>query len=251
MRRGVRAGSYSVMDAVARSGNRLRCDDQCARLLSTVMSLGGRRYSTRSALDIGSPWLPVQRMTLRRAVVLSPPSARRSMPSGSSTEPSVSGDVHVLAHQRPTTATLRPFAIATSAACWTRCMFVRTSDDDPAGAQRDELAERLPDKPLRAGHPGRSAFVESPSSRSTRGGRARRARRLGLQPVDRRVVELPVACVQHAARLGLDHDRHRVGDGVRHPDELERERPEPMAPLPAPLRVSRVDAESRARRAST
>ena len=126
---------------------------------------------------------------------------------------------------RPTRATLRLFAIATSAACCMRWMFDA------------KLATRM--RPVRIGIswrnasptsrsepviPGRSAFVESPSIRSTprlpdRGELAD----VRLEPVDGRVVELPVARVEHAPGGRLDHDRDAVGDRVRHPDELELE----------------------------
>src|SRR5438874_2006921 len=46
------------------------------------------------------------------------------------------------------------------------------------------------------------------------------------QSVDGRVVELPVAGAEHAARGRLDCDAHRVRDRVRHPHELEPELPE-------------------------
>ena len=43
------------------------------------------------------------------------------------------------------------------------------------------------------------------------------------QPVDRRVVDLVVAGVQHAQVPRLEHDRDGVGNGVRHADELGAE----------------------------
>ncbi len=49
---------------------------------------------------------------------------------------------------------------------------------------------------------------------------------VGAEAVHRRVVELPVARVQDASGVGLDHDRDVVGHRMRHPDELEPERPE-------------------------
>ncbi len=147
--------------------------------------------------------------------------------------------------ERPTTATLRPFAIATSAACWTRCMF--------------DANEATMIRPVRSGISWRNA---SPTSRSepvmpgSLGVRRVAEQQVdapvaelgerpdvGLQPVDRRVVELPVARVQDATCRRLDHDRHRVGDRVRHADELEPERPELHGP------GSRVRLAQRRRRA--
>ena len=67
---------------------------------------------------------------------------------------------------------------------------------------------------------------------------------VGLEAVDRRVVELPVAGVDDAAGRRLDHDRDRVGDRVRHAHELEPERAElrPARPRGRP-RVSSVAAQ--------
>ena len=49
---------------------------------------------------------------------------------------------------------------------------------------------------------------------------------VGAQAVDGGVVHLVVARVHDAAARGLEHDRDRVGDRVRDPDELRAERPE-------------------------
>ena len=58
--------------------------------------------------------------------------------------------------------------------------------------------------------PGRSAFVESPSMRSTpRLPSSASLPDVRAQAVDRRVVELVVARVQHAQAAGLEHDARR------------------------------------------
>ena len=49
---------------------------------------------------------------------------------------------------------------------------------------------------------------------------------VGAQAVDRRVVELPVTGVEDAAGARLERDADAVGNGVRHADELEPERPD-------------------------
>ena len=51
--------------------------------------------------------------------------------------------------------------------------------------------------------------------------------------VERRLVDLEIARVQHDAARRLDRHRHAVGHAVRHADELERERPDrdPLARL--------------------
>ena len=75
--------------------------------------------------------------------------------------------------------------------------------------------------------PGRSAFVESPSRRSTpRLPISASVPTSVFEPVDGRVVELPVAGVDDPAGGRLDHERDGVRDRVRHPDELDPERPE-------------------------
>ena len=128
--------------------------------------------------------------------------------------------------ERPTTATLRPFAMATSAACCTRWMF--------------DANEATTIRPVRSGMSWRNASPTSRSEPVMPGTfRVRRVAEekvdaavpelrerphVGLEAVDGGVVELPVAAVQHAAGVRLDHDRHRVGDRVRHAHELEPER---------------------------
>ena len=130
--------------------------------------------------------------------------------------------------ERPTSATLRSFAIATSAACCMRWMFeAKLAIEDASRAHRDQLAERLADEALGAGHPGalgvrRVAEHEVDAAVADLGELAD----VGLEAVDRRVVELPVARVQHAPGRRLDDDRDAVGDRVGHPDELELERAE-------------------------
>ena len=73
--------------------------------------------------------------------------------------------------------------------------------------------------------PGRSPFVESPQSSSSpsRPSSARRETSAGLA-VDRRLVELVVAGDEDRAELGLQRDRARIRDRVRHVDQLDVER---------------------------
>ncbi len=100
--------------------------------------------------------------------------------------------------------------------------------------------------------PGRSAFVESPSSRSTPlVAELGEPADVGLQAVDGRVVELPVAGVDDAPGGRLEHDRDAVGDRVRDADEVERERADLDRLAGLGLLQLRRGAAARARRAST
>src|ERR1700756_2610645 len=91
--------------------------------------------------------------------------------------------------ERPTKATFRPQSSPTSAACCIRGTF--EGEEQVADAGAADL---------------------------------RQAAAVGALPVDRRVVELVVAGVDATAARRLEHDRGRVGNRVRHPDELEAER---------------------------
>ena len=147
--------------------------------------------------------------------------------------------------ERPTIATLRPTWTATSIACCIRCTFEanETTRMRPF-AQRDQRAERLADEPLRAGHPGplgigRVAEEQVDALVAELGEPAD----VGLEPVDRRVVELPVARVEDASGRRLEHDRDAVRNRVRHAHEVERERADPDLLVRAPPPAARSSAE--------
>ena len=126
-------------------------------------------------------------------------------------------------------------------------------DEDLPAPQREDRAERLADEPLRAGV-ARALGVRRVAEEEVDAAVAdlRELADVGLQPVDGRVVELPVAGVHDASRRRLDHERGRVGDRVRHADELDPERAE-LERLVARRRRDRAptSARARARRAST
>ena len=111
--------------------------------------------------------------------------------------------------ERPTTTTLRPHSTATSAACCMRWMFdANEATRIRPFAQREDRAERLADEPLGAGVPGplgvrRVAEQEVDAAVAD----LRERPDVGLQPVDGRVVELPVARVHDPAGSGLDDER--------------------------------------------
>ena len=127
--------------------------------------------------------------------------------------------------ERPTTATLRPCSTATSIACCMRWMFdANEATRMRPRAQRDDLPERLADEPLRARHAGalgvrRVAEHQVDAAVAELGEPAD----VGLEPVDRRVVELPVAGVEDApGGASRRTTATAVGDRVRHAHELER-----------------------------
>ncbi len=97
-------------------------------------------------------------------------------------------------------------------------------DEDPPAPQRDQRAEGLADEALRAGHPGplgvRRVAEEQIDALVAELGESAD---VGLQAVDGRVIQLPVAGVEDATRRGVEDDRHRVGDRVRHAHEVEPE----------------------------
>ena len=100
-------------------------------------------------------------------------------------------------------------------------------DHDPPGERRDDLPERLADDALRLGEAGalcigRVAEQKVDAAVSELGELAD----VGAEPVDRRVVELPVSGVEHTAGGGLEADPHGVRDRMRHAHELEAKRPE-------------------------
>ena len=158
--------------------------------------------------------------------------------------PEVARDVHVLPHRA---ADDRDFAAVRDRDLGglLDAVHVRRErrDDDPPGAKRDELAEGLADESLGAGHP-RTLRVRRVAEQKVDAAAAELGERtdVGLQAVDRRVVELPVTRVQDTTCVRLDHDRHRVGDRVRHANELEPERAELHRAVAGPASVSVVVA---------
>jgi hypothetical protein len=100
-------------------------------------------------------------------------------------------------------------------------------DQDPPLAHRNDLAERFADEPLGAGDTG-TLGVRRVAQEQVDAAVAdlRQASDIGAQPVHGRVVELVVARVQHAQPAGLEQDRDRVRDRVRHPHELRAEGPD-------------------------
>ena len=98
-------------------------------------------------------------------------------------------------------------------------------DEDPALAKRDQRAKRFSDEPLGAGHPrplGVRRVAEHQVDAEVP--ELRQPADVGLEAVDGRVVELPVARVDDPAGRRLENDRDAVRNRVRHADEVQRER---------------------------
>ena len=138
----------------------------------------------------------------------------------------VARDVQVLAHRAPDHADLAA-DVDGNVDCLLHAVDVggERGDEDPPLPLRDDLTERLADETLRAGHPrplgvGRVREQEIDAAVAELG----EAAYIRTEAVHRRVIELPVARVQDASGLGLQHDGDRVGNRVRHPHEFRPER---------------------------
>ncbi len=130
--------------------------------------------------------------------------------------------------ERPTTTTLRPVSTATSIACCMRWMFDAKLETSTRPL-RDGMIWRNASPTTRSERvkPARSAFVESREQQvDATVAELGQAPDVGLQAVDRCVVELPVARVKDAAGRGLDREADRVRNRMRHADELDAERTE-------------------------
>ncbi len=135
--------------------------------------------------------------------------------------------------ERPTKATLRPCSCAASSTCWMRCTWLAKLDTMiRRGAVRNTSSMAGARSRSEVVKPGTSALVESTRKRSTPSSPSRaNARRSVMRLVERELVHLEVAGVQHQPGLGADGDREAVRDGVVDRDELEVEHPE-LAALP-------------------
>ena len=93
--------------------------------------------------------------------------------------------------------------------------------------KREDRAERLADEPLGA-RVARALGVRRVAEEKIDAAipDLRERADVGLEPVDRRVVELPVSRVHDPSGVRLDHERGRVGNRVRHADELDAKRAE-------------------------
>jgi len=144
---------------------------------------GWSLWAIRRSAESGSPWEPVEMTTSLWSGRSSISRVPTSVPSGTSMWPRVRPMFTFLRMERPTRATLRPSAAAASTTCWTRWMFEAKLVTTMRPSQRPKTSSRRGPTPDSDGEkPGRSAFVESPQSRSrpSRPSSARRETSAGL-----------------------------------------------------------------------
>ena len=189
----------------------------------------------RRSADSGSPWEPVEMTTTRWSGQSSTSWGWIEHPLGDLDVAQRAADVDVLAHRASHQRDLAPergggvdhllHAVDVGG---------EAGDDDPAlGAAEDLLQVRA----RRRARRGRTPAGRRWWSRRRAAGRPREPSSASRETsaggaVDRGLVELVVAGEQHGAELGADRDRARVGDRVRHVDELDRERARARAARP-------------------
>jgi hypothetical protein len=172
--------------------------------------------------DSGSPWLPVHRISCSFGGSSSRSCGRHVHVA------EVARDVRVLAHRAPHDANLAPEADR-DVDRLLHAVHVRGErrDEDAPLPQREDLPERLADDPFGRREPGalrvRGVAEQQVDPPVAEVGEPADVR---LQPVDGRVVELVVACMDDAPGGRLQHDRGRVGNRVGHAHELDPERPQ-------------------------
>ena len=140
--------------------------------------------------------------------------------------PEVARDVHVLAHRAADDAHL-PADGDRDVDRLLHAVHVRRErrDEDAALSEGDDLAKRLADDALRRRDP-RTFRVRRVAEHQVDAlvAELREPADVGLQTVDGRVVELPVAGVNDAAGGRLEHDGDAVRHRMRHADERDAER---------------------------
>ena len=147
--------------------------------------------------------------------------------------------------ERPTKATLRPYSCAASRICWMRCTWLAklATMIRLLGVRRRPCRRTLRDVPLgrdeardlgvrRVGEEQVDALLAQPGERV----------QVGEAAVQRELVHLEVAGVDHHAGGGADGDRQGVRDGVVDRDELAVERPDALAVALRHLEGVRADA---------
>ena len=108
------------------------------------------------------------------------------------------------------------------------------------------LLEAVDDVALRAADPlAIDVRAVAEQHQHALGAELREPLKVHVLPVERRLVDLEVARVQHDAGRRVDRHRHAVGHAVRHAQELDREAPDGDAIARADLRQPRADRPPR------
>ncbi len=135
---------------------------------ASILTAGWSLYAMRVIADIGSPWLPVQRISCWFGGSSASSCGRRIASSGTFMYPRLRAMFAFFRIERPTNATLRPHSMPTSAACCMRCTFDANEETRILPVRLGKIWRNAsPTTRSDCVTPARSAFVESPSTRST------------------------------------------------------------------------------------
>ena len=134
-----------------------------------MLTRGCAWFAMRRSADIGSPWLPVVRMTSSSSGTESISLSPMITPSGADRYPRLRATLTLRTIERPTTATMRPSRYAASITC---CMRSICDEKVVTITRPGEVANRLASagptaSSARLPDTGTSALVESPSITST------------------------------------------------------------------------------------
>ena len=158
-------------------------------------------------------------------------------------QPEVAGDAHV-AHHRPADERDLALVLVRRVEHLLHPVHVRGErrHDDPAARLGEHRVEHRPDVPLRRDEAGdlRVGGVREQQVDAL-GAEPREAGQVGDPPVERQLVHLEVAGVQHQPGRGPDGHGQRVRDGVVDREELTLERPQRLPPALAHGQRVRLD----------
>ena len=161
----------------------------------------------RDSAAIGSPWVPVVTNTTRSGGIIS--AAPMSITSSSATlrKPRSLAMPMLRTIDRPTKETLRPNATDASMICCTRATLEAkhatiTRPSAPLISRCSSVRSRSP-----TGRPGDLGVRRVAEEQVDAASPSRTSRQVGGPAVQRQLVELDVAGVQHRARAGVDGDR--------------------------------------------
>ena len=166
----------------------------------------------RDSADSGSPWVPVVISTTRSGGIFSAAAMSRTSSSATVQVAQVLGDAHVADH-RPADEGHPPAERHCSVDDLLHPVDIRgeTGDDDPSLGAADQPVQRRADLAFRrpdAGHFGIGRVAQEQVDALV--AEPRHAREVGGPAVQRQLIELDVAGVQHGARAGADRDRERI-----------------------------------------